>query len=172
MAASTPFQILLIAVCILLSVFCGASGGIHLTGAMEDSGDYGVRQLSLDPLAEARRHQRVDVLDKKGNVDPLNNLNSDPSTPTSPITTMTKTLSNLHASTENAIPSATTKFSSSATHTSTSSDSGTLPQAFDASLGNNFTSPSCPQFFKMFLNDPSFTNCLPLSQLLLVSRDV
>ena len=43
-----------------------------------------------------------------------------------------------------------------------------LPQPFDTSLGNNFTNPSCPQFFNSFLNDPTFTSCVPLSLLLMV----
>ena len=43
-----------------------------------------------------------------------------------------------------------------------------LPAPFDTNLGNNFTSPSCPQFFDTFLNDAAFKGCLPLSLLLLV----
>lgn len=43
-----------------------------------------------------------------------------------------------------------------------------LPSPFDTNLGNNFTSSSCPQFFKTFLNDAAFKGCLPLSLLLLV----
>lgn len=57
--------------------------------------------------------------------------------------------------------------SSIATDTSTSIPSA-LPQPFDASLGNNFTSSSCPTFFDRFLDDPSFQSCLPLSLLLQV----
>lgn len=43
-----------------------------------------------------------------------------------------------------------------------------LPHPFDTSLGNNFTSPSCPAFFNSFLNSDSFNNCLPFSLLLQV----
>lgn len=43
-----------------------------------------------------------------------------------------------------------------------------LPSPFDANLGNNFTSSSCPAFFQNFLNNESFRNCLPLSLLLQV----
>ncbi|KAF1814910.1 hypothetical protein P152DRAFT_391388 [Eremomyces bilateralis CBS 781.70] len=41
-----------------------------------------------------------------------------------------------------------------------------LPLPFDTSLGSNFTSPSCPTFFKTFLSDPTFQSCLPFSLLL------
>jgi hypothetical protein len=44
----------------------------------------------------------------------------------------------------------------------------TLPQPFDTSLGSNFTAPSCPQFFKTFLNDKDFITCYPFSLLLQV----
>jgi hypothetical protein len=45
-----------------------------------------------------------------------------------------------------------------------------LPQPFDSSLGNNFTSSSCPAFFRSFLNDATFKQCYPLSLLLQVSQ--
>jgi len=44
-----------------------------------------------------------------------------------------------------------------------------LPRPFDSSLGNNFTSESCPAFFHDFLGDQNFQRCLPLSLLLQVS---
>ena len=44
-----------------------------------------------------------------------------------------------------------------------------LPSPFDSSLGNNFTSRSCPQFFQNFLSNQSFQECLPFSLLLQVS---
>ncbi len=47
--------------------------------------------------------------------------------------------------------------------------SSPLPEPFDTSLGNNFTSSSCPEFFNRFLADPEFDACLPLSLLLQVS---
>jgi hypothetical protein len=44
-----------------------------------------------------------------------------------------------------------------------------LPQAFDSSIGTNFTSPNCPRFFKTFLSDKAFTECYPFSLLLQTS---
>jgi hypothetical protein len=45
-----------------------------------------------------------------------------------------------------------------------------LPSPFDTSLGSNFTSPGCPDFFKQFLADSQFRACLPFSLLLRVRR--
>ncbi|EMC94786.1 hypothetical protein BAUCODRAFT_56498, partial [Baudoinia panamericana UAMH 10762] len=45
----------------------------------------------------------------------------------------------------------------------------TLPHPFDSTLGNNFTASSCPNFFRGFLNNDTFTSCLPLSLLLQTS---
>lgn len=48
--------------------------------------------------------------------------------------------------------------------------STSLPRPFDASLsGNNFTEPSCPQFFHDFLTNTTFQECLPFSLLLQVT---
>jgi len=41
-----------------------------------------------------------------------------------------------------------------------------MPNAFDAILGVNFTSQSCPDFFSTFLGDAAFKTCYPLSLLL------
>ncbi|KAK4046191.1 hypothetical protein OIV83_006266 [Microbotryomycetes sp. JL201] len=41
-----------------------------------------------------------------------------------------------------------------------------LPEAFDSTLGTNFTSTACPSFFQTFLADPSFHECAPFSLLL------
>ncbi|EAU37478.1 conserved hypothetical protein [Aspergillus terreus NIH2624] len=41
-----------------------------------------------------------------------------------------------------------------------------LPTPFDTSISNNFTSKSCPSFFKQFLADSAFTDCYALSCLL------
>lgn len=46
---------------------------------------------------------------------------------------------------------------------------GTLPQPFDTSLGNNFTSSACPAYFTKFLADSTFQTCYPFSLLLQVS---
>lgn len=43
-----------------------------------------------------------------------------------------------------------------------------LPRPFDTSLGNNFTTDSCPQFFNDFLTNQTFLDCLPFSLLLQV----
>lgn len=64
--------------------------------------------------------------------------------------------------------SATTGSSSQAISQTTSAPF-TLPSPFDHSLGNNFTSSTCPSFFSTFLSDPDFENCRPLSLLLGVS---
>lgn len=45
-----------------------------------------------------------------------------------------------------------------------------LPSPFDTSLGNNFTSPSCPAFFQSFLSNATFQDCLPFSLLLQVHQ--
>jgi hypothetical protein len=60
--------------------------------------------------------------------------------------------------------------SSSASSVSTAS-SDALPISFDAGLGNNFTTSSCPAFFQKFLSDDAFNECVPLSLLLQVSLD-
>lgn len=62
-----------------------------------------------------------------------------------------------------------TSTSSSASSASTAS-SDTLPIPFDTALGNNFTTSSCPAFFKNFLSNDTFNECVPLSLLLQVSR--
>jgi hypothetical protein len=46
------------------------------------------------------------------------------------------------------------------------------PQAFDSSIGTNFTSQSCPRFFKTFLSDKEFKSCYPFSLLLQVRHSI
>ncbi|KIX01414.1 uncharacterized protein Z518_09140 [Rhinocladiella mackenziei CBS 650.93] len=41
-----------------------------------------------------------------------------------------------------------------------------LPSPFDTSLGSNFTSPSCPQYFSTFLGNSTFQSCVPISLML------
>lgn len=41
-----------------------------------------------------------------------------------------------------------------------------LPKPFDTSIGKTFVTTTCPAFFNLFLNDPNFINCLPLSAML------
>ncbi|EIT74160.1 hypothetical protein COH20_003523 [Aspergillus flavus] len=50
--------------------------------------------------------------------------------------------------------------------TSSSSSSSETPTPFDTNLSTNFTSDSCPKFFKNFLSDTKFTNCYAISMLL------
>ena len=60
--------------------------------------------------------------------------------------------------------------SSSASPVSTAASDG-LPRPFDTGLGNNFTTSSCPAFFRDFLSDDAFNECVPLSLLLQVSLE-
>lgn len=69
------------------------------------------------------------------------------------------------ASTSSKKASSTTASSATASSTVSLSD---LPSPFDTSLGNNFTSSSCPKFFETFLSDSTFQECLPFSLLLQV----
>lgn len=52
--------------------------------------------------------------------------------------------------------------------TATGTPADNLPTPFDTSLGNNFTSPSCPAFFQGFLTNSTFQDCMPFSLLLQV----
>src|SRR5258708_23021528 len=45
-------------------------------------------------------------------------------------------------------------------------DQSNEPQAFDSSIGTNFTAQSCPRFFKSFLSHKEFQSCYPFSLLL------
>ena len=69
-------------------------------------------------------------------------------------------------------PSSTSGSASKASGTlavATQTAMASLPRPFDSSLGNNFTSTTCPTFFNHFLNNQTFKDCLPLSLLLQVS---
>lgn len=46
----------------------------------------------------------------------------------------------------------------------------TIPKPFDGGIGTNYTQPSCPTFLRSFLNNDTFTSCVPLSLLLQVSK--
>src|SRR5271170_7473641 len=41
-----------------------------------------------------------------------------------------------------------------------------LPSPFDTSLGSNFTSQACPDYFATFLSNSAFKSCIPVSLLL------
>lgn len=76
----------------------------------------------------------------------------------------------------------TTKTTTSVQPTNTGNDNGdvvdeegipvqgtdSLPKPFDTSIGNTFHSTTCYPFFNLFLNDPDYINCLPLSAMLQV----
>ncbi len=68
-------------------------------------------------------------------------------------------------STETKAPSAVAGVSTS-TAPSVTVITTPLPTPFDTSLGSNFTSPSCPQFFSTFLGNSTFQSCVPISLLL------
>jgi hypothetical protein len=59
--------------------------------------------------------------------------------------------------------------SSTGIATAPGSKTSALPQPFDTSLGNNFTSTACPTYFTKFLADSTFQQCYPFSLLLQVS---
>jgi len=56
--------------------------------------------------------------------------------------------------------------------TDTPTQTTALPSLFDSTLGNNFTTQSCPNFFQSFLSNTTFQHCLPLSLLLQVCHCV
>ncbi|BGP61414.1 hypothetical protein NBRC10512v2_002733 [Rhodotorula toruloides] len=74
------------------------------------------------------------------------------------------------ASSSGAGASAATTTSTGVISTSTAVPAGyDLPEAFDSTLGNNFTSTACPSFFATFLANPTFKSCAPFSLLLTTS---
>lgn len=68
-------------------------------------------------------------------------------------------------------PSSTSSITQSTIDTATPV-STSLPRPFDSSIGNNFTQPSCPEFFNSFLSNTTFQECLPFSMLLKVNTEV
>ncbi|KAI9844380.1 MAG: hypothetical protein M1838_002204 [Thelocarpon superellum] len=68
--------------------------------------------------------------------------------------------------TDSSAPSSTPSTSSSGLATQPAPTGGPLPSAFDTSLGSNFTTSACPNFFNSFLQNSTFKACLPLSLLL------
>lgn len=67
---------------------------------------------------------------------------------------------------------ASTTPTAAASITSSSSDSSTtttsLPRAFDAGFGTNYTQPSCPTFLRSMVHNDTFSSCVPFSLLLQV----
>ncbi|SGY48510.1 BQ5605_C001g00657 [Microbotryum silenes-dioicae] len=88
--------------------------------------------------------------------------------PSASSTALLATTSAASASTSTSTPSSTT-FAAVSTSTSVPSNY-TLPQAFDATLGTNFTSTACPSFFRTFLANPAFIACTPFSLLMSTSN--
>lgn len=69
--------------------------------------------------------------------------------------------------------SASAAASSSAAATSILSapaGSSSLPKAFDGGIGKNFTQSTCPLFLNSFLNNETFTQCMPFSLFLQVGQ--
>ncbi|KAE8145830.1 hypothetical protein BDV25DRAFT_163762 [Aspergillus avenaceus] len=56
--------------------------------------------------------------------------------------------------------------STKSTLTARSNSDSSIPTPFDSNLSTNFTSDSCPKFFKKFLSDAKFTKCYAMSTLL------
>ena len=81
--------------------------------------------------------------------------------------TMTTTTTALNATSTDSDPTSTTE--NVAQNTSPIS----IPQPFDraklSDTGSNFTTISCPEFFRTFLADPGFQACVPFSLLLYTS---
>lgn len=115
------------------------------------------------------------------------NVNSSSSTSalSTPSTTATPTLTAVSSGTSNATVSGSGSSFSSHSSTSTTlslkpTASGTipsgtivpsaLPSPFDSSLGSNFTSQACPDFFDSFLSNTTFRACVPVSLLLQNSK--
>ena len=64
---------------------------------------------------------------------------------------------------------ASTRTSTSSTQTPVTVIPTPLPSPFDTSIGSNFTSQACPNFFTSFLGDSKFISCVPVSLLLQTS---
>lgn len=80
------------------------------------------------------------------------------------------------SATESSSPSSTVTMASASSSASSTTGTATtasatvittpLPVPFDTSLGSNFTSQSCPDFFGTFLGNATFKSCSPVSLLL------
>jgi hypothetical protein len=95
----------------------------------------------------------------------------------SAIATLVETTSSETASGTAAVSSAVASASSAAASSTgiaiaPGSKTSALPQPFDTSLGNNFTSTACPIYFNKFLADSTFQSCYPFSLLIQVSTPI
>lgn len=126
-----------------------------LFGGLEERGVIRVDQQN--PPCHPCLQQRQD------NADPFDStavpLAAAPTEPASSTTTTTTSESASATSAGNAVTSI------EAAPSSTGAPSP-LPSPFDTSLGSNFTSRACPDFFRNFLNNATFQDCHPTSLLL------
>jgi hypothetical protein len=137
---------------LILSLLVGPA----LATRVPASGTHGDRQRS----ALARHAQR----------EPPEVLLVDRSQP--PVGRMLQRRKDSTSSTSDIVPSSTKGAAASATSVSTDPQStgANLPMPFDANLGSNFTSTTCPTFFNDLLSNSTFQNCHPLSLLLQVGH--
>jgi hypothetical protein len=171
---------------ILISLLSAATGqGFELEAAaydpalfrlLESRGEIIFDRRDPPPPPKAairRRHDNV-------------NSNSSTSALSTPSATATPTLTAISSGTSNATVSvSSSSFSSSHSSMVTAlslnptatgtTPSGTiapsaLPSPFDSSLGSNFTSQACPDFFDSFLSNTTFQACVPVSLLLQNSK--
>lgn len=67
-------------------------------------------------------------------------------------------------------PKTKTSAAGGSIQTATQTGAVALPRPFDSSIGTNFTTSTCPDFFNNFLSNQTFNDCLPFSLLLQVSN--
>jgi hypothetical protein len=89
---------------------------------------------------------------------------SSTTTPTSSVSNSSSSSSHSPTSGISQTPTATRTIPSSTTAPTA------LPSPFDSSLGSNFTSQACPDFFNSFLSNTTFQSCVPVSLLLQNSK--
>jgi len=141
---------------------------------LESRGEIIFDRRDPPPLPRAaiqRRHESV-------------NSSSSTSTLSAPSATSTPTLTAISSGTSNATVSvsrssfspqssasaSSLKPTSTGTTPSSTVVASALPSPFDSSLGSNFTSEACPDFFDSFLSNTTFRACVPVSLLLQNSK--
>ncbi|MCJ1336213.1 hypothetical protein MMC09_001489 [Bachmanniomyces sp. S44760] len=134
------------------------------------------RGIQADRWPQLGRRQNGDLFDPSSTASPASTSKSGIHTSSS--TNLSSASSPSSAASSSTTSRSVTSFASSATASSASSgtlvvaptaSASSLPKPFDTSLGSNFTTPSCPSFFKTFLANATFVSCLPFSLLLQVS---
>ena len=160
-----------------LSLIVLALGAVAQVDAMDDAGV--LLQSTLDRLA-----RRGEILvDHRPPPTPMSlqrrQLFSTPDTTSSSSSSLSRSTTDASTSTTSPPRPSSSGSSSSSSSTNPSSTStvstdpnpgenAPLPTAFDTSLGANFSSNSCPEFFRQSLNNNEFRACLPFSLLLQV----